>query len=76
VINQDPFYELTGNIVFKAYNSGDYIDLTTFGFTTGAERSVVATDPTTLAILLNETDLTSDAHITYRVSKPVAEQSK
>ena len=76
VINQNPFKVLTGNTVFKAYKSGDYIDLTTFGFTTGAERSVVATNPTTLSILLNETGLTSDAHITYRVSKPVAEQSK
>jgi hypothetical protein len=72
VIDQNPFSELTGNAVFKAYKAGDYVDLTSLGFDTGTVRSVSASG-STLTFELNEADLTSiDASVTIRVAKNIA----
>jgi len=71
VINQNPFYQLTGNTVYKAYKTGDFIDLTTLGFTTGTARSVTAAG-TSLSIDLNEIAISSSATVSFRAVKNTA----
>lgn len=58
---------LTSNSVFKAYKTGDIIDLSGVGLDAGAERTVTAT-PTSLSIDLKET-FPSDkaASLTYKL---------
>jgi len=74
-INQNPFQQLTGNAVFKSYEIGDYIDLTTLGFDTGTERSV-SVSGTQLQFNLNEATLTGvDATVSVKVKRPVALQA-
>ena len=70
VVDKIPSVTLSGNSIFKAYKIGDYIDLTTLGYTTGTSRNVSASG-TQLTVDLRES-LTGSATFTYRASKSVA----
>lgn len=60
---------LTGNVFFKAYKTGDNIDLTLKGSDAGTTRTVAAT-PTTLTIDLKETfPSATDCTVTYKLAK-------
>lgn len=69
-IDRLPAATLSGAAAFKAYKVGDYIDLTTTGFTSGADRSVTASG-TTLNFNLGES-ITSSATVTFRATRPTA----
>ena len=75
VVDKVPADTLSGSTVFKHYGTGDYIDLTTLGFDSGAARSVTAAG-TTLTFNLNETALSGSATVSYRVSKTSAIEAK
>jgi hypothetical protein len=65
---------LSGNTIFKVYKKGDFIDLTSKGFTAGAER-VVSTTPTTLSFDLKETYASDlSATITVQAVRSNAEE--
>lgn len=66
---------LAGNTVFKTYGAGDYIDLTTLGFDSGAARSVTA-NGTTLTVGLNESAISTSAVVSFRVAKTPAIEAK
>lgn len=76
VVNKNPPVTLSSATVFKAYKAGDYIDLTTLGYDTGAARSVTA-NGSTLTVALNESAITTSAIVSFRVAKtPAIEAAK
>lgn len=65
---------LSGNTVFKAYKTGDFIDLSGKGFTAGATRVVTATS-TQLSFDLKESlPGTVSGTVSYRVASEAAQQ--
>ena len=65
---------ISGNAIFKAYKTGDLVDLTGKGVTAGVDRTVSAT-PTQLTIDIKETlpnDIT--ASITYQLNRSSAKE--
>ena len=73
-INDVPFKPLTSNSVFKAYKTGDIIDLTTLGFTTGTARTV-SSDGSSLSFDLNESGLSTTGTVSFRARRPTAVQA-
>ena len=65
-----PAGTLSGNSVFKAYKTGDFIDLTTTGFATGTDREVTA-GGTTLTFNLGEA-ISASATVRFRAARNTA----
>lgn len=74
IVNKLPTTTLSGDLVFKHYGAGDYIDLTTLGFTSGTARSVSAAG-TTLTFDLNESSVSTSGYVSFRVAKTSAVQA-
>ena len=74
VVNKVPAVTLSGNILFKHYGNGDYVDLTTLGFTSGAARTVTAAG-TTLTFDLGEPAIAGSAVVSFKVAKTTAIES-